>query len=157
MNFKQWTEKQGWETEETTESFTLPAAISSRYSNIPDAWTNFIKQYSAITNEEGSTWFLCQDDYEIEDEMMFSWDFIEKICQKTDSDEELAKSTAFWDDHFPIMFDIETPCRYRAIHLPTGNIVQGEEPNFFQTKKLAEDFDGFITGITSGAIKLSTD
>lgn len=147
MDFIKFIEKNDWEVEYKEDGLKLPKAILERYSNLPDSWKNFMAQFSACTDLEGTKWFLTQDDYEIEDDMMFSWDFIEKICQKDLKDEKLAMVTAFWDKYFPIFFDIGTTCRYIAIEVDSGNIVEGKEPDFMKVSVIASSFDEFLKSI----------
>lgn len=155
MNFIQFAEKEDWEAELRSTPLQLPDAVLKRHPNLPTQWLEFIAQFDTCTNLEGSVWFLCQDDFEIEDDTLFSWDFIEKICLKQEGSEKEETVRAFWDDVLPIFFAIGDTSQYVAIQPSSGAVVLGKEPDFMNVRTIAPDFPSFLQDFISKKITFS--
>ncbi len=54
---------------------------------------------------------------------------------------------AFWDEHFPLLLSVKSGYSYVAIRKDFA-IVFGEEPEFEETVKIADDFSEFLRMIS---------
>lgn len=71
---------QGWNVElNEKQEHRLPKTIEERYTNIPQQWLDFISTVKSIINNDNTTWFLCEDDYSIQEEDTFRWNEWELI------------------------------------------------------------------------------
>ena len=105
-----------------------------------------------------TTWFLCLDDFERQDEDSFRWNEWELISLQAaidDQDTEWQSSIkAFWDNHLPICLSVKGGYGYYAIRLSDGAVVHGTEPEFEETREAAPSFGQFLEMICNGALVL---
>lgn len=157
MEFLEWAKKNNWDVEVRAEGevVELTSKIVERYGNLPEDWLQFFQKMENFSHEEGSCWFLTLEDYKHRDEdMMFSWNYIEQICEKIADGDEAAMGEVkkFWDTHFPILFDVSEVFRVYSIQLSDGCVVMCEEPLFLKGNTVATSFSDFLDKVKDGEL-----
>ena len=142
--------ERGWNVElNQGDEVYLPKKLEERYTNIPQAWLDFISAVKCIKNNEDTTWFLCVDNFEVQRDNAFQWNEWEIISlEGAESDAEWENEIKeFWNSHLPIILSVNGGYSYYAIFMKDGSIVQGEEPEFEECTKVANSFDEFMKKI----------
>ena len=152
--FLLWAEKHGWKVLPADVPQRIPEQIAELY-HPPAEWLDFIGMFQSCTNAEETKWFLTCQDFHPHDEG-FAWnDFALQSLASAGTDKELIQYiTSFWNAHLPIFMSADGEYTYYAIHIPTGNIVSGTEPEFEEISIIAENFTSLIQKILSGEIIL---
>jgi hypothetical protein len=154
--FINWANENNWTIETNGQNInSLPDVILKRY-NIPNEYKKFLEIIKNCISEDGNKWFLCINDYIEKEENEFRWNEYEIISIEAAADDDEWKDEIinFWDDHFPFFMGVEGEYEYYAINVNNGFIVNGCEPEFEETKIIAEYFYEFIGKIISGELKL---
>lgn len=151
--------RQGWTVSgEDAAPRQLPLCVSGRYHNPPAEWMEFLNCVRSCVSPGETTWFLCLDDFERQDEVSFRWNEWELISLQAaidDQDTEWQSSIkAFWDNHLPICLSVKGGYGYYAIRLSDGVVVHGTEPEFEETREAAPSFGQFLEMICNGALVL---
>ena len=151
--------RQGWTVSgEDAAPRQLPLCVSGRYHNPPAEWMEFLNCVRSCVSPGETTWFLCLDDFERQDEDSFRWNEWELISLQAaidDQDMEWQSSIkAFWDNHLPICLSVKGGYGYYAIRLSDGVVVHGTEPEFEETREAAPSFGQFLEMICNGALVL---
>lgn len=112
----------------------------------------FVNYFTKIESYGGSAWFLYRKDYENSDNQDgFAWNEFEKMSlASADSDDEKQQIKNWWERHLPVAMSVSGDYTFLAIDLDNGNIVQGYEPEFEDTVKVAENFEELLKMIVSG-------
>lgn len=112
----------------------------------------FLDFVSKAESADGSAWFLCASDYENSDNQDgFAWNEFERMSlASADSDDEKQWIKNWWERHLPVAMSVSGDYTFLAIDLDNGNIVQGYEPEFEDTVKVAENFEELLKMIVSG-------
>ncbi len=146
---------QGWKVEasEKTEN-RLPQAIKERYTNIPQSWLEFISTVKSAINNDGTKWFLCRNDFEIQSEGSFRWNEWEIISLESAEKDILweAEIKQFWNSHLPIILSVKNGYAYYAISMENGSIVYGAEPEFEDCDIVASSFEEFMKKVINHEI-----
>ena len=134
--------RQGWTVSgEDAAPRQLPLCVSGRFHNPPAEWVEFLNCVRSCVSPEETTWFLCLDDFERQDEDSFRWNEWELISLQAamdDQDTEWQDAIrAFWDNHLPICLSVKGGYGYYAIRLSDGAVVHGTEPAFEETREAA--------------------
>ena len=151
--------QQGWTVSgEDAAPRQLPLCVSGRYHNPPAEWVEFLNCVRSCVSPGETTWFLCLDDFERQDEDSFRWNEWELISLQAamdDQDTEWQSSIkAFWSNHLPICLSVKGGYGYYAIRLSDGAVVHGTEPEFEETWEAAPSFGQFLEMICNGALVL---
>ena len=151
--------QQGWTVSgEDAAPRQLPLCVSGRYHNPPAEWVEFLSCVRSCVSPGETTWFLCLDDFERQDEDSFRWNEWELISLQAamdDQDTEWQSSIkAFWDNHLPICLSVKGGYGYYAIRLSDGAVVHGTEPEFEETREAAPSFGQFLEMICNGVLVL---
>lgn len=151
--------RQGWTVSgEDAAPRQLPLCVSGRYHNPPAEWMEFLNCVRSCVSPGETTWFLCLDDFERQDEVSFRWNEWELISLQAaidDQDTEWQSSIkAFWDNHLPICLSVKGGYGYYAIRLSDGVVIHGTEPEFEETREAAPSFGQFLEMICNGALVL---
>lgn len=151
--------QQGWTVSgEDAAPRQLPLCVSGRYHNPPAEWVEFLNCVRSCVSPGETTWFLCLDDFERQDEDSFRWNEWELISLQAamdDQDTEWQSSIkAFWGNHLPICLSVKGGYGYYAIRLSDGAVVHGTEPEFEETWEAAPSFGQFLEMICNGALVL---
>lgn len=151
--------RQGWTVSgEDAAPRQIPLCVSGRYHNPPAEWVEFLNCVRSCVSPGETTWFLCLDDFERQDEDSFRWNEWELISLQAaidDQDTEWQSSIkAFWDNHLPICLSVKGGYGYYAIRLSDGVVVHGTEPEFEETREAAPSFVQFLEMICNGALVL---
>lgn len=151
--------QQGWAVSgEDAVPRQLPRCVSNRYHNPPTEWVEFLNCVRSCVSPGETTWFLCLDDFERQDEDSFRWNEWEIISLQAamdDQDTEWQDAIrAFWDNHLPICLSVKGGYGYYAIRLSDGAIVHGTEPEFEETREAAPSFSRFLEMICNGVLVL---
>ncbi|MDE6779920.1 MAG: hypothetical protein K2J40_00465 [Ruminococcus sp.] len=123
------------------------------FSNCNDKiFRAFVNYFTKIESYDCSTWFLCRKDYENSDNTDgFMWNEFEKMSLAgAESDTEKQQIKNWWERHLPIAMSVKGEYTFLAIDLDNNNIVQGYEPEFEDTTKVAENFEELLKMIISG-------
>lgn len=108
----------------------------------------FISHLEICANTSDTGWILTPKDFDPEIEKAYAHDEWERLSlEAADDDEEMSQAIrAFWDQHIPIHFDVSDGYAYHAIRLidRSGQIVHGCEPEFEETKVVANSFSEFL-------------
>ena len=96
-------------------------------------------------------WLLTASDYRGESESAFAWNEWELIT--TDATlfgaSEIAKTTSFWDRHFPLALSVRDGYEYFAMTCD-GHVVTDGGPDFESTDPFADSYAAFIRKIAPG-------
>ncbi|WP_342556157.1 SMI1/KNR4 family protein [Paenibacillus sp. FSL R7-0652] len=157
LDFITWAELSGWMvTLKSEPELHLNQQWIARYKIIPDEYASFLRLVSQCMSTSEQTWFLCEADYNNSSNSEFHWNEYELISLEAAANDDVWKSeiTSWWDQHLPIMMSVHDGYSYYAIDLSseTGAVVRGEEPEFEEVTKVAEDFPHFLQLMMSGSI-----
>lgn len=140
-------------------AFELPVEIQDRYKTFPRDWVLFISNYLSVVNSTETTWFLCSNDYALQDEDSFCWNEWELISlQAAIDNNDVAWQDSickFWDKHLPILLSVADGYEYYAIRIFDGVIVKGCEPEFEDCSEVANNFGDLLEKIMSNEIYLA--
>lgn len=155
QKFLTYMNKCGWNIEMKKErGFNLPETIKKRYKHIPEIWFEFIAVVQSMVSGDETTWFLCEDDYDLQGTRAFHWNEWELVSlENAENDEEWENEIKeFWDKNFPIILSVKNGYSYYAISMENGSIVKGSEPEFEECEKVADSFEDFMKSIFEGFI-----
>lgn len=155
--FLTYMKEQGWNIElNKVRKKHLPKVIEENYANAPSPWLDFILDVKSISNSNDTTWFLCSDDFEAQEEELFRWNEWELISlESAEGDVEWEnKIKEFWKSHLPIIMSVIDGYSYYAISIRNGSIVRGEEPEFEECEIIADSFEKFLKGIINKRISI---
>lgn len=147
--FIKWAINNGWKLiEKESISLNLKENITSRYKDIPHAYIEFLSRVKCLISPSEKTWFLCEDEYNNETEIPFKWNEFELISiEATENDKDWkVEIISWWDKKLPIVMSVGDGYAFYAIDLniSTGSIVKGEEPEFEEVEKVADNIDDFL-------------
>lgn len=149
---------QGWKVQvsENPKNF-LPQAIKERYTNIPQSWLDFIGTVRSAINNDGTIWFLCKNDFEVQSEGSFRWNEWEIISLESAENDVVWETEIkqFWTNHLPIIMSVKNGYSYYAISMENGSIVHGAEPEFEACNIVANSFEEFMKKIIKHEIFVS--
>jgi len=154
--FIKWAQKNGWKISFRNNSETnLPQNIIERYI-IPEEYKAFLTIVEKCINSEGNMWFFCNNDYLRNEENSFRYNEFEIISlDAADGDDELINGIKnYWNEHLPIIFNVNGEYEYYAINIEDQKIVYGFEPEFEESIIVANNFIEFMDKIIRGEIKL---
>lgn len=153
--FVKYMKENGWEVELYEEpNMHLSNSITTRYTNIPKEWLEFIKTVKSMMNAEETVWFLCADDYEMQSEDAFQWNEWERISLESamGDNEWESRIRAFWDEHLPIIMSVKGGYSYYAVSMKDGMVVRGAEPEFEECEAVAASFTEFAEKVIKGKL-----
>ncbi len=159
LEFVTWAESNGWiVTLKSERDLHLDPRLLTRYTNIPAEYTAFLRVVNECMTPNEQTWFLCEADYNDSSDSDFHWNEFELISLDAAVDDEAWRSeiTAWWGKYLPIMMSVRDEYSFYAIDLNNeiGSIVRGEEPEFEEINKVADNLHHFLRQIMSDSIKL---
>ena len=130
----------------------LPVSIIERYSNIPNAFIEFLSIVLDAAPSDEKAWFLCEANYNGTSPTTSAWNEWELFdCDNFKDDPDLVVATKkFWDQHFPIMMSVRSDFAYIAIDMSTdhyGTIVFGYSPFLLEPKCLYAAFPDFLISL----------
>lgn len=157
--FMIWAVENGWAiTKNPDSSLNLDSSFISRYQETPHEYLDFLRAVKQCTTPNENTWFLCEDEYNDSSEAAFKWNAFELLSLESAMDDEIWKAeiTAWWDHYLPIVMSIDGGYSFYAIDLANeiGAIVRGDEPEFEEVVKVANNFEEFLAFIMTDSIKL---
>ena len=156
--FLKWAEKSGWKILLGNNSTTkLPTDLIIRY-NIPYEYKIFLEKVKQCITSDDHICFLCIDDYLDNTEDACEWNWFETtyLDKAKDNYELMDEIKIFWDNHLPIIFNIENTDDYKfyAININNKNIVFGCETIIGKSKIIASNFNEFLEKIINEEIIL---
>lgn len=158
--FVEWLEENNWNyILKQNKEFSIPREILERYKGIPKEYIEILETFKQCVSPSDKVWFLCEDDYK-NNASAYCWNEFELIgleAAQADNDEIWEKEIKeWWSKHFPFIISLNEGYSFYAIDLSqdVGAIVYGIEPEFEETKKVAENLDEFLKLVTSGKILL---
>lgn len=155
--FLTYMKEQGWNIELNEGREThLPKVIEEKYTNLPQQWLDFFITVKSIVNNDDTTWFLCNGDFDVQEEDAFRWNEWELVSlESAEGDVEWENEIKeFWNNHFPIIMSVKDGYSYYAISIKSGSIVQGEEPEFEECEIVADSFEEFLRAIINEKISI---
>lgn len=158
-DFITWAELSGWMiTLKLEPELQLNQQWTARYKIIPAEYASFLRLVSQCMTSSEQTWFLCEADYNNSSNSEFHWNEYELISLEAAANDDVWKSeiTSWWDQYLPIMMSVHNGYSFYAIDLNNeiGSIVRGEEPEFEEVNKIADNLHHFLRQIMSDSIKL---
>lgn len=147
--------KNGWTmVRQSIYPYILPECISSRYSDPPSEWVEFLNSICSCVNSNETVWFLCMNDFNRRGEDAFRWNEFGQISLQAaveENDTEWQGAIVeFWDNHLPVCLSVAGEYEYYAIRMSDGVIVHGTEPEFEETTDVAPSFARFMEMICKG-------
>jgi hypothetical protein len=155
-DFINWIKNNGWNiTLKNNDIKNLPQNVFERY-NIPIEYKQFLENIESCINADENVWFLCIEDYLPKSEDDFRWNEFELISlESADDDTELInKIKDYWNKHFPIIMSVRGDYEYYAINVENKKIVYGCEPEFEESKIVANNFYELLEKIVNKEIEL---
>ncbi|MDE6627369.1 MAG: SMI1/KNR4 family protein [Lachnospiraceae bacterium] len=148
-DFIEWAENSGWSVKKKESSFlNFNKEIKERYSSIPYEYQELLKVVEELVSPDEKTWFICESDYNSESGSAFKWNEFEMISlEAAEGDIEWQQEIiSWWDKYLPIVMSVKDGYSFFAIDLynEKGAIVEGREPEFEETKKVANDLNAFF-------------
>lgn len=147
----------GWNVEMKEKlSCDLPETVKIRYEHIPEMWFEFITTVQSIVSSDETTWFLCEDDYDLQKDKAFQWNEWELISlESIENDAEWENAIKeFWNMHLPIILSVKDGYSYYAVSMENGSIVKGNEPEFEECEWVADSFEDFMKKIMNRELQL---
>ncbi|WP_337031314.1 SMI1/KNR4 family protein [Paenibacillus illinoisensis] len=157
QEFMNWAESNGWKiTQQTNSHLNFDVGFISRYKKIPDGYLDFLRVVEQCTTPDEKTWFLCENEYNNSSDDDFRWNEFELLSLEAamNDDQWRSEITTWWNHYMPIMISVNGGYSFYAIDLSneTDTIVRGDEPEFEEIKKVANDLDEFLELIMSNSI-----
>ncbi len=155
--FMAYMKEHGWNIEvNEMQNVSLPEAITSRYTNIPKQWLEFAKNIKQMISADETMWFLCSEDFNMQEIGAFQWNEWELISLEsakgdTEWENEIKK---FWDNHLPIVMSVKGGYSYYAISIKDGSVIHGAEPEFAECEAVASSFTDFMEKIVKNELQL---
>lgn len=154
-----WAIENGWAVTQNPDSaISLDGSFTTRYKEIPSEYLDFLRAVKACATSSEQAWFLCEEEYNNSSEVAFKWNEFESLSLEAAQGDEKWRSeiTAWWDGYLPIMMSVAGGYSFYAIDLADeiGAIVRGEEPEFEEVAKVAENLEQFLEYIMLGTIRL---
>ena len=155
--FMAYMKEHGWNIEvNEMQNVSLPEAITSRYTNIPKQWLEFAKNIKQMISADETMWFLCSEDFNMQEIGAFQWNEWELISLEsakgdTEWENEIKK---FWDNHLPIVMSVKGGYSYYAISIKDGSFIHGAEPEFAECEAVASSFTDFMEKIVKNELQL---
>ena len=141
--FADWATRNGWKITQADGGKNLPTEITERY-DIPLEYRAFLRQFSLFTNAAENVWFLCVEEFLPKSEDKFRWNEFELISLAAADEGGETAIVDYWDRHFPIIMSVKNGYEYYAIHLESGKVIHGCEPEFEENTVIAENFLEFL-------------
>ena len=153
-DFFQAAEAAGWHIRIRDEAaLCLKNPVQERYPRLPEEYLTFLSWVARCTNPDETAWFLCEEDYNGQSDSAFQWNEWElQSLEAAQGDDEWKNSIrAFWNTHFPIFLSVKSGYAYLAICVSEtdyGAVVCGSEPEYEETQKIADSFQGLLPLLT---------
>ena len=154
--FLEWAKKNGWEVLKRQDcTLNLPGDVLKRFPNIPTEFLEFLKLIEICITPDEKSWFICQNEYNGNSDLAFSWDELEKISLVEGDNSYNKPIIKFWDTHIPIALSVRSGYSYFALDLGSdfGSVVYGYEPEFEEPEKVASSFFEFLEMIMINSIE----
>ena len=131
----------------------LPAAVASRYSDLPPSLTAFLAGLDLCRSPDDTAWFLTADDYARVEGPGFRWNELELMALEACEDDADAQReiAAFWDRHFPFLLAVHSDYDYLAVRIADGAIVHGFAPEWEDPSPIALSFSDFALDFARAA------
>jgi hypothetical protein len=157
--FIRWAQDMGWDITLKPESeWHRDVGIPIRYPNLPASYTAFLSKVKQCITPGDKAWFICTDDYRGVSDTAFQWNEFELLSLEAAGPDQAwqADITSWWDHHLPIIMSVHDGYAFYALDLSDkrGAIVQGTEPEFEETVKVADTLEEFWRLIMTNAITL---
>jgi len=154
--FFAWAADNGFNITLSDECQPLPEGITARYGNIPQTYADFAARLAEFTNAGETAWFITPSGFSETDPEKWRYNEFELMSlEAAEGDAEWqGEITEFWNNHLPIVLNVDGGYSYYALSMTDGSIVHGCEPEFEETETVAGLFEEFIEKLISGEIEL---
>jgi len=146
----------GWHVQLQPTPKAVPAFINLRYDWIPTDLRSFVEVADSVVSPDEKSWFITSREISSDSEAAFSWNQweIDSLEAAGNNLQWKQKIWDFWDNHFTIMMSLKSGYAFFAIQKSDLAIVQGEEPVYEATTKIAGSFLDFLKSIQDGDPRL---
>jgi len=112
--FINWAEGNQWMVRRHRDEAGIPAAISSRYRNVPEEYLCFLRKAAFLGTSDETEWFNCASDFEGTSKLAFRWDEFERISLQAADADDVWQSTIrqFWDRNLPVFMSVKNDYAY---------------------------------------------
>jgi hypothetical protein len=145
----------GWLVEPASERRSLPAAIHSRYPELPQDVAELVTRVESCRSAEGDAWLITAVDFARVSPDGFEWNACEQMALEAADDEaERAAIVAFWDAHFPLLLAVHSDYDYFAVCVggeAHGAVVHGCAPEWEQSTEVAPTLAAFLAALATAA------
>lgn len=157
--FIRWAVDEGWDIALKPErEWHRDTGVPDRYRNLPAGYVAFLGKVKQCTAPGDKAWFLCTDDYRGVSDTAFQWNEFELLSLEAAEGDQAwqAEITSWWDRHLPVVLSVRDGYAFYALDLSDerGAVVQGTEPEFEETVKVADTLEAFWQLIMTNAITL---
>ncbi|UPK47401.1 SMI1/KNR4 family protein [Paenibacillus pabuli] len=157
--FLTWAETNGWTIRsKSSNHLNLDRDVRTRYDNIPDQYLDLLRVVKQCISPSEQTWFLCENEYNHSADTAFQWNEFELLSldAAAGDDQWTSEIKTWWDHYLPIVISVHGGYSFYAIELfnEIGTIVRGEEPEFEEITKVADNLDEFLQLIMTNSIVL---
>jgi hypothetical protein len=148
----------GWRVEAAGTRRPLPDTVLRRYPWIPADVRALVESLEEAVDPTQTTWILTSADFASISPKAFEWNAWELMsleAARTDkawADEILA----FWDAHLPLVLSVKGGYSCFAVERGSLEIVQGNEPEFEESRPVADSLEEFIALLATGDPALGT-
>lgn len=156
--FIKWAKDNSWNVvEKSNISLNLENEIGEIYKNMPNEYIEFLKRVKGLISPRGTSWFLCEDEYNNNSSIVFKWNEFQILSIEAAGNDIQWKEeiNLFWNKIIPIVMSVDNGYLYYAIDLNNDkSIVKGYEPEFEEVEQVANNIEEFLQLIIEGKIKL---
>ena len=134
----------GWSVEFQPERRSIRAEVLRRYEWMPLELLDFFCEVKQVCSPDERAWFLTGENFNESDGFAFAWNEWERLsldAAQEDDDEAWAQEIReFWDGRLPIFTSVKSGYAYFAMDKTSREVVQGEEPVFEESSRIAGSF-----------------
>src|SRR5215469_7189507 len=116
--FLDWAEDHRWKVRRYAGDTEIPAAILSRYENIPEEYLRFLRKTALLATPDETGWFNCRPDFEGASDSAFRWNEFEIISLQAAGHDEARRQDIrkFWDTNLPAFLSVKSGYAFHAIN-----------------------------------------
>lgn len=139
----------GWILQILQEPAKLPLASAERFSWLPIEVITFLTRFESVVAPSQKAWLITCSELSGESDSAFTWNQweVDSLSAASDDPDWQTSIRSFWDEHFPVLLSVKSGYAYAAIRRDL-TIVAGEEPEFEEAVKIADDFLHFLRLLT---------
>ncbi|REJ96411.1 MAG: SMI1/KNR4 family protein [Planctomycetota bacterium] len=143
--------ERGWTVQRRHDLAIDTLVASDRYPWLPDDVIEFLNTFDAVVSPSRKAWFTTRAELCGRTNSAFRWNEWEEESLSVAEDDTAWQDSirAFWNKHFPLLLSVKSGYAYVAIRSDL-KIVAGEEPEYEETTKIADNFSDFLRLLVVG-------